>query len=90
MLMQCTPDLSSSDCNHCLRENVRYNQEHNWDRVGGTVARPSCYFRWDDYRFAGAFDNLERVPAPPRSPQTRQDYRVKKGTRIDFLDEILN
>ncbi|CAA0393752.1 unnamed protein product [Arabidopsis thaliana] len=79
MLMQCTPDLSSSDCNHCLRENVRYNQEHNWDRVGGTVARPSCYFRWDDYRFAGAFDNLERVPAPPRPPQPRQDSRVKKG-----------
>ncbi|XP_010432767.1 PREDICTED: cysteine-rich receptor-like protein kinase 36 [Camelina sativa] len=82
MLMQCTPDLSSSDCNLCLRENVRYNQEHNRDRVGGTVSRPSCFFRWDLYRFVGAFDNLERVSAPPRPPQPREDSRVKKKGRI--------
>ncbi|EOA22331.1 hypothetical protein CARUB_v10002938mg [Capsella rubella] len=82
MLMQCTPDLSSSDCNLCLRENVRFNQEHNRDRVGGTVSRPSCYFRWDLYSFVGAFNNLERVPAPPRPPQPPQPAersRVKKG-----------
>ncbi|CAA7054336.1 unnamed protein product [Microthlaspi erraticum] len=77
MLMQCTPDLSSDDCKHCLRENVRYNQEHNSDRVGGTIARPSCFFRWDLYHFVGAFDNLERVSAPPRPPP--EDKQTKKG-----------
>ncbi|KAL1196352.1 Cysteine-rich receptor-like protein kinase 36 [Cardamine amara subsp. amara] len=76
MMMQCTPDLSFTDCNTCLRGNVRYNQENNRGRVGGTVARPSCYFRWDLYHFAGAFDNLTSFSAPPRPPE---DSPVKKG-----------
>lgn len=91
MMMQCTPDLSFSDCNHCLRETVRYNQEQNRERQGGTVSYPSCFFRWDLYHFVGAFDNLERVSAPPRPPQPLEDSRVKKGTIIDYVyDEILN
>ncbi|KAL0712807.1 hypothetical protein Bca4012_019785 [Brassica carinata] len=79
MLMQCTPDLSSADCYHCLKESVRYNQEENQKRKGGTVARPSCYFRWDDYTFAGAFVNLERVAAPPGHHQHLEDSPVKRG-----------
>ncbi|ESQ38141.1 hypothetical protein EUTSA_v10028503mg [Eutrema salsugineum] len=77
MLMQCTPDLSSSDCKYCLRENVRYNLEQYWGRTGSTIARPSCYFRWDLYPFVGAFDNLMRVSAPPRPPPV--DAHIKKG-----------
>ncbi|CAN8246285.1 unnamed protein product [Cochlearia groenlandica] len=77
MLMQCTPDLSSGDCNHCLKENVRYNQENNWGRTGSTISRPSCFFRWDLYPFVGAFDNLNRASAPPRSPP--EDSHIKKG-----------
>lgn len=91
MLMQCTPDLSSIDCNHCLRENVRYNLESYWGKIGGTIARPSCYLRWDLYSFVGAFDNLPRVSAPPRPPP--EDSEVKKGTKIDHLfclAEMLN
>ncbi|WZZ14377.1 hypothetical protein YC2023_107466 [Brassica napus] len=79
MLMQCTPDLSSADCYHCLKESVAYNQEENQKRKGGTVARPSCYFRWDDYSFAGAFDELERVAAPPGHHQHLEDSPVKRG-----------
>ncbi|KAL0645274.1 hypothetical protein Bca4012_043565 [Brassica carinata] len=79
MLMQCTPDLSSADCYHCLKESVAYNQEENKKRKGGTVARPSCYFRWDDYSFAGAFNNLERVAAPPGHHQHLEDSPVKRG-----------
>lgn len=86
MMMQCTPDLSSTDCNTCLRENVQFNQEKNRGRVGGTVSRPSCYFRWDLYDFAGAFDNLTKVPAPPRPPRSPEDSRTKKGSTIDNIE----
>ncbi|VVB07787.1 unnamed protein product [Arabis nemorensis] len=80
MLMQCTPDLSSSDCNHCLRESLTYNLEDYWGKIGGTIIRPSCHFRWDLYSFIGAFDNLQRVSAPPRPPQPPpQDAQIKKG-----------
>lgn len=93
MLMQCTPDLSSSDCKYCLRENLRYNQESYWGRIGSAIGRPSCYFRWDLYPFVGAFDNLKRVSAPPRPPQPPpEDAQIKKGIKIDyiFLAEMLN
>ena len=93
MLMQCTPDLSSADCYHCLKESVAYNQEENKKRKGGTVARPSCYFRWDDYSFAGAFNNLERVAAPPGHHQHLEDSPVKRGTTNIFhylFAKILN
>lgn len=64
-LMQCTPDLSPSDCNRCLRECVTEFQRQFWGRQGGGVGRPSCYFRWDLFEFYKAFDNATRVLAPP-------------------------
>ncbi|KAJ0250218.1 Cysteine-rich receptor-like protein kinase 37 [Hirschfeldia incana] len=65
-LMQCTPDLSPSDCNRCLRECVNEFQKQFRGREGGGVGRPSCYFRWDLFEFYKAFDNVTRVLAPPR------------------------
>ncbi|KAF8046138.1 hypothetical protein N665_4000s0001, partial [Sinapis alba] len=65
-LMQCTPDLSPSDCNRCLRECVNDFQSQYWGRQGGGVGRPSCYFRWDLYDFYKAFGNVTKVLAPPR------------------------
>ncbi|KAL0675262.1 hypothetical protein Bca4012_003243 [Brassica carinata] len=64
-MMQCTPDLSPSDCNRCLRECVNDFQREYWGRLGGGVGRPSCYFRWDLFEFYKAFDNVTRVLAPP-------------------------
>ncbi|XP_010539037.1 PREDICTED: putative cysteine-rich receptor-like protein kinase 39 isoform X1 [Tarenaya hassleriana] len=70
-LMQCFPDISEAECNQCLGESVSYYQERFWGRQGGEVTRPSCFFRWDLYPFYGAFDNLTRIPSPPRpSPQS--------------------
>lgn len=64
-MMQCTPDLSPSDCNRCLRESVNDFQRQYWGRLGGGVGRPSCYFRWDLFEFYKAFGNVTRVLAPP-------------------------
>ncbi|KAL0792960.1 hypothetical protein Bca101_064337 [Brassica carinata] len=65
MLMQCTPDITSQDCDKCLRECVTLFINQFWGRRGGEVNRPSCFFRWDFYTFHGAFGNVTRLPAPP-------------------------
>lgn len=66
MMMQCTPDITSGECKRCLEECVKYFRDMFWGKQGGTICRPSCLFRWDLYPFYGAFDNITRVPAPPR------------------------
>ena len=57
-LVQCTPDLTSQECFHCL----------NWtinrlpiDSVGGRVLVPSCNSRFEPYKF---YDETD-VPTPP-------------------------
>ncbi|XP_018511843.1 putative cysteine-rich receptor-like protein kinase 39 isoform X3 [Brassica rapa] len=65
MLMQCTPDITSQDCNRCLRACVTLFKNQFWGRRGGEVNRPSCFFRWDFYTFHGAFGNVTRLPSPP-------------------------
>ncbi|XP_010455742.1 PREDICTED: putative cysteine-rich receptor-like protein kinase 39 [Camelina sativa] len=84
MLMQCTPDITSQDCKTCLSKSVTLFKKEVWGRNGGEVYRPSCFFRWDVYAFHGAFDNVTRVPAPPRPPaQEKKSSRTDdKGRRI--------
>ncbi|EFH48859.1 predicted protein, partial [Arabidopsis lyrata subsp. lyrata] len=36
-------------------------------KQGGAVIRPSCFFRWDVYPYAGAFENITLLPSPPQS-----------------------
>ncbi|KAF8049745.1 hypothetical protein N665_2127s0005 [Sinapis alba] len=75
MLMQCTPDITSQDCNRCLRDCVTLFKNQVWGRRGGEVNRPSCFFRWDFYTFHGAFGNVTRLPAPPGSSATDKKGR---------------
>ncbi|KAJ0264861.1 Cysteine-rich receptor-like protein kinase 40 [Hirschfeldia incana] len=84
MLMQCTPDITSRECKICLEKCVTYFKKQFWGRQGGEVSLPSCVFRWDLYAFHGAFDNLTRVPAPPRSPAQANGTFItdKKGRSI--------
>ncbi|CAA7054329.1 unnamed protein product [Microthlaspi erraticum] len=71
MMMQCTPDITSGECKECLGECVKYFRDFSWGKNGGSVCRPSCVFRWDLFRFYGAFANTTRIPGPPR-PFLRQ------------------
>ncbi|ESQ38139.1 hypothetical protein EUTSA_v10029445mg [Eutrema salsugineum] len=90
MLMQCTPDITSLECKRCLENCVSYFQKQFWGRQGGEVSRPSCVFRWDLYSFDGAFENVTRVPAPPRNqaqaqpPATGSSIKDKKGGSIRY------
>ncbi|CAH8275631.1 unnamed protein product [Arabidopsis lyrata] len=81
-LMQCTPDLSSTNCKTCLLKSVGDYQTCCHGKQGGYVFRPSCIFRWDLYPFNGAFDHITSTappssrPAPP--PQVPASMELTK------------
>ncbi|XP_019087878.1 PREDICTED: cysteine-rich receptor-like protein kinase 11 [Camelina sativa] len=60
-LMQCAPDISSRDCEKCLKQQPSCcGQEQD-----GVIIRPSCFFRWSLYTFSKAFDNITVAFSPP-------------------------
>ncbi|KAJ6728737.1 CYSTEINE-RICH RECEPTOR-LIKE PROTEIN KINASE 25 [Salix koriyanagi] len=64
-LVQCSPDLSTSDCRRCL-EGALSNLGTCCNRKqGGRVIVPSCNFRYEVYEFYNATAAVEAVPAPP-------------------------
>ncbi|GAV65081.1 Pkinase domain-containing protein/Stress-antifung domain-containing protein [Cephalotus follicularis] len=65
--MQCTPDLSQSDCDNCLRQNVGRYETDSRGHIGGAIVRPSCRFRWDLYLFYKATTDaaVEASSSPP-------------------------
>ncbi|ESQ55025.1 hypothetical protein EUTSA_v100246151mg [Eutrema salsugineum] len=65
-MMQCTPDVSSSDCESCLRSLSCCGQKQE-----GVIMMPNCFFRWGLYAFSKAFDNIAvafPTPSPPLQP----------------------
>jgi len=90
VLVQCTPDLSTSDCNQCLLlANLSLSICCNNNR-GVRVLFPSCNFRFDNYSFFNevAFDAMVARPPstpvalPPPSPGSRA---VGEGSIFFFI-----
>ncbi|CAH8361694.1 unnamed protein product [Eruca vesicaria subsp. sativa] len=79
MLMQCTPDITSHDCNQCLEACLKYFREQFRGRTGGMISFPSCFFRWDLYTFHNAFVNVTRFPALPIHQDKEISTPDKKG-----------
>ncbi|KAK2644358.1 hypothetical protein Ddye_019553 [Dipteronia dyeriana] len=67
-LMECTPDLSESDCVTCLRTYVFEYQNCCYGKKGVIVQGPTCMFRWELYHFY----NLT-VAAPPEISAITKD-----------------
>ncbi|KAF8086799.1 hypothetical protein N665_0612s0019 [Sinapis alba] len=82
-LMQCTPDLSSGDCDNCLRQSARDYQSCCSQKQGGVVMRPSCFFRWDLYQYSKAFDNITVASPPPPSPMGSPPPADDQGSSTD-------
>ncbi|XWS18239.1 hypothetical protein CRYUN_Cryun32bG0026300 [Craigia yunnanensis] len=82
-LMQCTPDLSQTDCESCLRESVGTFQRLFYGRQGGYFQRPNCWFRWDLYTFyvpnaATSATSLSPPPPPESSPPPSTNTTITK------------
>ncbi|KAM7265176.1 hypothetical protein ACFE04_002859 [Oxalis oulophora] len=65
-LVQCTPDLSKSDCDDCLTQNIADYDNLYYGYQGGPVRRPSCIFRWDLYLFYN--EVVDNAPPPSTPP----------------------
>ncbi|CAJ2630359.1 unnamed protein product [Trifolium pratense] len=50
-LVQCTPDLSLQDCNHCLDDAILEIPNCCNNKMGGRVVKPSFNIRYESYRF---------------------------------------
>ncbi|KAH7528792.1 hypothetical protein FEM48_Zijuj05G0109900 [Ziziphus jujuba var. spinosa] len=61
-LVQCTPDLNSSDCDECLRGMVSSIPSCCYGQVGAYVLNPSCNIRYETYPF------YEFTAAPTHTP----------------------
>ncbi|KAF3949583.1 hypothetical protein CMV_024566 [Castanea mollissima] len=64
-LVQCLPDLSSFDCNRCLREAIANLSTAFGGKRGGRVLNPSCNVRYEVF----AFYHVQAVPAPGPGPK---------------------
>ncbi|GLT30988.1 hypothetical protein SLA2020_057570 [Shorea laevis] len=79
-LTQCTPDLSQSDCDFCLRQCVLNFERCCHGKQGGGVQKPSCFFRWDLYPF---YTPLPPPPSsPPPVPNSNDTTTAKDNRRI--------
>ncbi|XP_058197640.1 cysteine-rich receptor-like protein kinase 10 isoform X6 [Rhododendron vialii] len=62
-LAQCTPDISDSDCNTCLRNCISTFPSCCDANQGARVLYPSCYVRYETYPFYNA--SVGAAPPPP-------------------------
>lgn len=76
-LAQCTQDLSTADCNSCLRVAVAQVVSTNRGIDGGLFLCPSCNVRYETVPFYGKPRVHHLRPPPPPPPQ---------GNRVDDIN----
>ncbi|KAJ9566209.1 hypothetical protein OSB04_002175 [Centaurea solstitialis] len=69
-LMQCTPDLSEDQCYDCLNWAMQQIPNCCDNKRGGRVVYPSCYLRYEDYRFFNDTISLAPPSLAPLPPLT--------------------
>nr|GMD93000.1 cysteine-rich receptor-like protein kinase 25 [Ipomoea batatas] len=82
-LVQCTPDLSDSDCQTCLRSAI----EKLYASFGGRLLFPSCSVRYEGYPFynSTAASAPPLIPAPPPNTSPTPEASVSCGYEGYFL-----
>ncbi|KAK7821776.1 cysteine-rich receptor-like protein kinase 25 [Quercus suber] len=64
-LAQCTPDLTTADCNRCLQVAIKSFPS---GRLEAGVFLPSCFVSYELYPFYRLIDSARALPPPPLSP----------------------
>lgn len=85
-LAQCTPDLSKSSCDNCLR--VAIENLPSDGKKGGRVLFPSCNIRYEMYPFYNVTavvlpppPPVHRSPPPPHPPSLDNATSISRGKR---------
>ncbi|XP_071689682.1 cysteine-rich receptor-like protein kinase 15 [Rutidosis leptorrhynchoides] len=60
--VQCTPDLSNSDCGRCLRLSIDRLGESCYGKEGARVLTPSCNVRFETYEFLRFSESSSHTP----------------------------
>ncbi|RZC66264.1 hypothetical protein C5167_009955 [Papaver somniferum] len=67
-MVQCTPDLTPSVCNTCLRSALARLSSCCFDTQGARVLYPSCTFRFQIYTFYGDYMYTNNIITPASPP----------------------
>ena len=88
VFMQCTPDVSPSNCRVCLQQSVDYYKSCCNGYQGGYAQKPNCVFRWDLYPYYNLFPQVTS-PSPPfvisSPPPTNTTIRKGRLTSFSIL-----
>nr|XP_025679208.1 cysteine-rich receptor-like protein kinase 25 [Arachis hypogaea] len=76
-VVQCTPDLSSLECDQCLEGHVSDIPACCDGKKGGRVLSPSCYIRYEVYPF---FQPTAANNAPPPSSLSQPPHSSSTPT----------
>ncbi|KAJ4840531.1 hypothetical protein Tsubulata_027346 [Turnera subulata] len=89
-MVQCTPDLSSRQCDDCLTSNYRDSLQFQ-TKVGGIVMGPSCQYRYETYSFYSNPPPPPPSPPPPpvASPLDPPSPEGKKGKKVPTVVIII-
>ncbi|KAH1035992.1 hypothetical protein AAZX31_20G125600 [Glycine max] len=93
-LVQCTPDLSETQCNDCLDGTISEIPTCCNDKVGGRVIRPSCNIRYEVYRFYEQTTVLDpeippSSPAPPPFADTSPEPEESGNTIVIVISIVV-
>ncbi|XP_042482434.1 cysteine-rich receptor-like protein kinase 25 [Macadamia integrifolia] len=80
-LVQCTPDITSDECNSCLTGSINIDIPNKlYPRQGGRVLKPSCNLR---YEFNSAFYQTTLAALPPTTNSTVTGEDEIQGTFLE-------
>ncbi|XP_010655950.1 cysteine-rich receptor-like protein kinase 10 [Vitis vinifera] len=85
-LVQCTPDLSGSNCSTCLENILSRITNCCLGKQGGRILVPSCNFRYELHPFYG---DLAAATPPAPSPLSPLSPPGKKGNSSQLLIAII-
>ncbi|KAM1456054.1 hypothetical protein ACFX13_005235 [Malus domestica] len=82
-LVQCTPDLSSTDCDQCLRGAIELLPKCCDGRKGGRVLFPSCNIRYESFPFYNLDTSTPPTTPPPLPPPPQLPGSVPRSQGND-------
>ncbi|XP_017234646.1 cysteine-rich receptor-like protein kinase 10 isoform X1 [Daucus carota subsp. sativus] len=89
-LMQCTPDLSSTQCSNCLDKAIENIPTCCSGRTGGQVLKPSCRLRFEIGPFYDGTPSVDiQTPSAKQPPAVAGTDNNKKQTIIIIVVVIV-
>ncbi|KAJ9566786.1 hypothetical protein OSB04_002752 [Centaurea solstitialis] len=84
-LVQCTPDLSTQQCNDCLKYLI--SQIPGYISAGARRMTPSCTIRYEDYLF---YNNTPVIrTSPPALPSAKDTTHTSKTQRMAIIIPVI-